>query len=257
MFTDSDVAGSWPVLLDRLATSRTWGRWVCAEPALARVQCPAGLVAALAPGAEHAGVDALLGALVRLAAADGGDDGDAVLLLLHLLSGGVARLAAKVAHRCEDSLQMVVGELACQIRTFPWQRRTRAYAANLLLDTKHALWVGELRPVGNGSRPDDAILLDAVQWWDLHEHAATAAHRRDDAEPDLVDLLAWAASCGIASEADLTSLLMWEPRHSQDADCGSGVPTSSVVSERTLRRHRRRTLLALQNCRNAYLATVA
>jgi hypothetical protein len=38
-----------------------------------------------------------MGALVRLAAADGADDPDAVLVVLHLLSGGVHALAANSA----------------------------------------------------------------------------------------------------------------------------------------------------------------
>ena len=98
--------------------------------------------------AEHvppARADEVIGALVRLAAADGADDPDALLVLLHLLSGGVHALAAKLAHLSDNILTVVVGELTCQDPPLPLARRTRAHAKNLLLDTKQALLRGELR----------------------------------------------------------------------------------------------------------------
>ena len=68
---------TWPVLAERVERSGRWPSWVIAEPALA---CVAGLqeVAALAADRDHPGdADALLGALVRLGAMDGGNDQDA------------------------------------------------------------------------------------------------------------------------------------------------------------------------------------
>src|SRR6478609_1492678 len=167
MFHSSTVAGRWPDLVHRLDAAGTVARWAAAEPALAGLDGVAALAASLRRGCDPGRADELLGALVRWAAADGRGDPDAVLVIVHLLSDGVAALARKLTHCSEHPMEMVVGELACQIRLYPWRRRTRAYAAGLLLDTKHALWHGELRPPGDGRSPREAQLVDPSTWADL------------------------------------------------------------------------------------------
>jgi hypothetical protein len=65
---------TWPVLAERVVRSGRWPSWVIAEPALA---CVSGLqeVALIAADRDHPGdADALLGALVRLGAMDGGNE---------------------------------------------------------------------------------------------------------------------------------------------------------------------------------------
>ena len=254
VFRNREVAGSWPELVDRLERQGTWARWAAAEPVLATVGGPAGLSAALTPGAKAATADALLGGLVRLAAADGGDDQDAVLVVLHALAEGAAALA-RSAQRRADSLAVVVGELTCQIRAFPWRRRTRAYAANLLADTRHQLWIGELRPVGWGDHPDQAQLVNPLTWIQHELDPAGVAGGTDDRSMELAQLLAWAAAAGVAPVADLK--LLW------DRVCQAGMadhrpPAAGLgVGERTLRRRRRRAVQALRENRSAYLAAVA
>ncbi len=129
MFSDDTIAGSWPVLAARLDRRATISRWAAAEPALGAATVVTALPALLRPGADRAGVDRMLAGLVRLAAADGGDDEDAVLVLLHLLSDGALALAARLVDVAPDMLRLVVGELTAQIRAFPWRRRTRASRA--------------------------------------------------------------------------------------------------------------------------------
>ena len=255
MFTNHQVAGSWPELVGRLERRGTWASWVQVEPALAMVGGPAGLPAALAKGVDPQTADALLGALIRLAASDGGDEQDAVLVVLHALADGAAALAGQVAHRSADSLSLVVGELTCQIRAFPWRRRTRAYAANLLTDTKHQLWVGELRPPGSGHHSAEARPVDPLTWPDLRMDRTDQVGGAGQSQAELIDLLVWAASAGVAPVGDLE--LLW------DRVAGSGMSGQAElaadlgVDERTLRRRRRRTIAALRDSSSAYLAAVA
>ena len=145
MFNDPAIAGSWPALVDRLDRTGRTGRWATQAPALTGLRTVDDLPAMVAETVPPARADQVIGALVRLAAAGGADDPDAVLVLLHLLSGGVHALAAKLAHLSDTIVTVVVGELTCQIRRYPWRRRTRAHAINLLLNTKQALLRGELR----------------------------------------------------------------------------------------------------------------
>lgn len=76
-----------PTLTARLDAAGTLTHWSAREPELLPMSRVDDLVAALRPGTDPTRWDALMGALVRLSAGDGGDDQDAVLLLLHLLDG--------------------------------------------------------------------------------------------------------------------------------------------------------------------------
>ena len=255
MFINSQVAGSWPELVVRLERCDTWARWGQVEPALTMVGGPASLPAALARGVDRDCADAVLGALVRLAAADGGDEQDAVLLVLHALAEGAAALAGQVAHRTVDSLSVVVGELTCQIRSFPWRRRTRAYAANLLADTKHQLWVGELRPSGTGHHPEQARPVDPLTWPGLRPDRAAAVDPVGQSQTELLDLLVWAAGAGVAPVGDLE--LLWDQIAAANTTGQADLAAELGVHERTLRRRRRRTVQSLRDCSSDYLAAVA
>jgi hypothetical protein len=255
VFRNCEVAGSWPELVGRLERCGRWERWVQAEPALAMVAGPAGLSAALAPGVDPRTADALLGALIRLAAVDGGGDQDAVLVVLHALAEGAGALAAQLAYRCADGLAVVVAELTCQIRAFPWRRRTRAYAANLLADTKHQLWVGELRPPGTGHHPAEARPVDPLTWPELKLRPASLGGGAEQSQLELVDLLVWAAGAGVAPAGDLA--LLWDRVAGAGMSGHAQLAADLGVDERTLRRRRRRTIAALRDSSSAYLAAVA
>jgi hypothetical protein len=259
MFHSSVVAGRWPDLVHRLDTAGAVARWAAVEPALTGFDSVAALPGALRAGSDPTRADQVLGALVRWAAADGGDDPDAVLVLVHLLSDGAAALARKLAHCTEHPMEMVVGELTCQIRLYPWRRRTRAYAAGLLLDTKHALWRGELRPPGDGRTPREAHPVDPTRWAELtgQDRAGQTAVDGDPTDVELLDLLAWAAARGVATIEDLRLLLELERCRGYGRAAGKQVAAAFGISEKTVRRRRDRTLGALRAGTDAYLAEVA
>ena len=248
MFNDPAIAGSWPALVDRLDSRGRTALWATQAPALTGLRTVDQLPALVAETVSPARADQVIGALVRLAAADGADDPDAVLVLIHLLSGGVHILAAKLAHLSDNIVTVVVGELTCQIRRYPWQRRTRAHAINLLLDTKQALLRGELR-AGQPGQPQ-VLLVDP------HD---LAFRHLDTADPDNadIDLLLWAGGHGIAPLQDLLMLLDLEARRGYGHAARHHVAHDLGINERTVRRRRDRALRALRQASDAYLATVA
>lgn len=258
MFADTATAGSWDALAARLEDRHTLERWGQREPVLLDLMNLADLSRQLRAGADRQRADDLLGALVRLAAADGSDDADAVLLLLHLLSDGAQVLAARIADLSGDPLGLVVGELTVQIRSFPWRRRTRAYAANLLLDTKKALW-RELRPHRTRTYPDAEEVLvdptDARQVTGLFD--SSVAGPGEDDLLDLSEVFAWAQATGVAPGRDLDLLLAIERNREYGGNVQVELARACGISERTLRRRRDRALAALQAAGSSYLAACA
>jgi len=250
VFNDPAIAGSWTTLVDRLDRAGRPAEWARRAPALAGLRSVGDLPNMVAKNVPPARADQVIGSLVRLAAADGSDDPDALLVLLHLLSGGVHTLAARLGHLADHIVSVIVGELTCQIRRYPWQRRTRAHASNLLLDTKQALLRGELR---HRVRDHSALVL-----MDPHTLA-----RRDHPTPppeddvDVVDLLLWAGGHGVAPLEDLLMLLDLERRRGYGTASRHCVARDLGINERTVRRRRDRALTALRRASNDYLATVA
>lgn len=236
MQTDTTrILGDWLTLSDRLDRAGTIARWVAAEPVFAGL----GAVSQLPTWWRRGESDAVIGALVRLAAADGGDDLDAAVVLLHLLEPGARNLARRLARHRHDALGVVLGELACQIRSYPWRRRTRAFAAGLLLDTQHVLWRGELRP------PRE-ILYDP-----MFPPPPPVDRPVADDEPELVDFLGWAAANGVTTAAEVALL---------QAIVQAGPGTQAVLAQaygigvKTLRRRRDRAIAALQHAAGTYLS---
>ena len=250
MFTDPTIAGNWPALVERLDRNDRPRAWAAQASALKDVQSVADLPAMVALPADPARADQVIGALVRLAAADGADDPDALLVLLHLLSAGVHTMAAKLRHLSDDIVTVIVGELTCQIRRYPWRRRTRAHASNLLLNTKQALIRGELRP----GLPDQPMIV-LIDPHDALRLVDTAQQGNRDV--DVVDLLLWAGGHGIAPLDDLLMLLDLERRRGYGTGTRYKVAHELGINERTVRRRRDRTLTALREASDAYLATVA
>jgi hypothetical protein len=236
--------GSWQDLVDRLDRAAAMTRWAATEPVLTGWVSVDDLPAVLARGTDRARADAVLGALVRCAAPDGGDDPDAVLVLLHLLRPGVFALAERLAGLQGidgPAVPVVVAELVCRIRTFPWRRRPRSVAANLLLDTKRVLW----RQHDRLSRLETHLVEPGSPWWETRPD-------HPDADPvperELADLLGWAVGSDLVSAEDLTLLVDSERRGiAQIADsCG--------VHSRTVLRRRAHTLQRLRHARDRYLA---
>src|SRR3954469_24462116 len=192
MFPDPTIVGSWPALAARLDDGAVLARWAEAEPDLAGLNTVADLLAVWSEAGAADRTNVVLAALVRLAAVDGGRDDDALLLTLHLLSGLVWRTVGQLKDLSPDIVAVVVGELACQIRRYPWRRRPRTVAANLWAETRRAV-LAELRPRAR-RHPErgEFLTTDGDVTRLMH---ATARIEWEDL--DVADLLRWAVRSGV------------------------------------------------------------
>lgn len=273
--TDS-LGVCWLSLANRVESTRTLARWAAIETALAGIDTLDELATIVHRGGDAARSDALLGALIRLAAFDGGEEVDAALLVAHLLANGTRKLALQLRDLSGDIDDLLAGQLWLQIRTFPWQRRTRAYAKSLLLDTRLAVLGGELRPYRTRAGHDPVLLVDPVRTpaadgpcpADLLDRPVLDEHDWD--ESGLVDVLAWAQRCGVIDARDVALLIdlivVCDVVGSPVAGSHRGVNIAAeiaAVAERhgvhakTVWRRRARALAALQRARGDYLAAVA
>jgi hypothetical protein len=236
--TDS-LGVSWPALTDRVEPANTLARWAATEHALAGVGTLDELAAIVHRGGNAARADELLGALIRLAALDGGDDEDAALLVAHLLANGTRKLALQVRDLSADIDDLLAGQLWLQIRTFPWQRRTRAYAKSLLLDTRLGV-LAELRPYRTRAGHDPVLLVDPI--------STPAVDGPSDAE--LLDR-------PFLHEHDLDEAGDGTHRGVNIAAEIADVAERHGVHAKTIWRRRARALTALQQASSDYLAAVA
>jgi hypothetical protein len=251
MFYDPTIVGSWPALAARLDADAVLARWAEAEPDLAGLTTVAELLAVWSEDGGSDRTDIVLAALVRLAAVDGGRDDDALLLTLHLLSGLVWRMAAQLRDLSPDIVAVVVGELACQIRRYPWRRRPRAVAANLRAETRRAV-LAELRPRSR-RHPDRREFLTS----DGDVTRLVQPTVCDEEDLDVVDLLQWAVRAGLDA-ADVGLLVATECRRdARERGADERVASAHGITTRTLYRRRSRTLTALRNVAPQYLAAVA
>lgn len=264
MFDDDTIAGSWEQLAERVERRGAIAQWALAEPALDGVADAAELAALTAPGSDPQRADDVLGALVRTGSTAGGDELDAVLLVLHLLSPGAKAIAAELADLHPTVLQLLLGELTVAVRSHGavgprgGGRRDRAYAAHLLRGARRAV-LRELRPHCTQKRPHDSdILIDPL---DVARNRAVfdraiAGHAHDeDGELDLVDVLLWAQQSGVAAARDLQVLLAAEAARDRHADAdGQGAIAAELgIHASTLRRRRERALAALRASHRDYL----
>jgi hypothetical protein len=242
------LLGSWDELVVRLDAAGAPARWA-AEPALAGLASVQQLKDWTQEG-DAARSDAILGALVRHAAAVGRRDQDASMVLLHLLWPGIVRVSIHLqsfARTLGDVPMLVIGELAVQIAQFPVERRHRAYAANLLRDTQRAL-LRELRPYHpeNGELFIDAVTaaarLPATERWN------------DDQDLDLVDMLMWACRTGIVEDRDLAVMIELEFAREVTETVVRDVARGRGCAVRSVQRGRDRALAALRAHRETYLA---
>lgn len=193
-----------PEQLAQIVEVEVWDRWLTAEPALAAVGSLAELDAL-----RGSATDGPLGALVRLAARDGGDDELAGIAVVHQLEGGVRQLIRQFRNLTDDVETVVIGALWETIRTFPWQRRTRSYAANLIYDTRAAI-VAVLLPGTTRRGPEPVVFVDpqAGVLDALAESKGLRAHEDHCGATDqLVDLLNWAVKAKVVTREDARLLV--------------------------------------------------
>lgn len=248
MFSDASIVGSWPALANHLDASGSIRRWAAVEPELQATSTVAGLLDAWRDSAR---TDGVLSALVRLAAVDGGRDDDALLLILHLLSGLVRRLARQLGDLSPDIHSIVLAELTCQVRRYPWRRRRGGVVANLYAETRRAV-LAELRP-------SDRYHPDRVEALTDDGDVARLADRHVEASEDLdvVDLLRWAVRGGVPAH-DVALLVETEcARDRRLLRADEQVAAAYGMTSRTLYRRRERTLTALRGIAPQYLAAIA
>ena len=252
MFYDPAIVGSWPALAARLDDDAVLARWATAAPALAGLTTVDELLTVWTEDGGSDRTDVVLAALVRLAAVDGGRDDDALLLTLHLLSGFVWTMAEQLRDLSPDIVAVVVGELACQIRRYPWRRRRHAVAANLRAETRRAV-LAELRPRSRRHpHRGEFLTLDG----DVTQLAAANAIDQEE-DLDVVDLLQWAVRSGVDA-ADVGLLIATEcGRDLREPAADQRVAAAHGITIRTLYRRRHRTLTALRNVAPRYLRAVA
>ena len=143
-------------------------------------------------------------------------------------------------------MSLVISELTCRIRSFPWRQRTRAHAANLLLDTKHVL-LGERPARGEDGQHRDMLMDPCDPIWLVFEASPPAP------EHDLTELLDWADRNDVAGADDMRMLVRLHELAGYGTASRHRVAAEFGINERTLRRRRDRTLAALQAAAPRYL----
>jgi hypothetical protein len=259
MFDDPTLIGcSWTTLAGRLDAAGTVRRWASVEPDLSDLANIDDLITAWRDAVR---CNHVLLALIRLAAADLRRNDDALLVLLHLLSGVAWRLVGQLGDLSADIAAVVLAELTCQIRTYRWRCWRGSVTATLERQTRRAVL-------------DDLLLRDRhhVEHRDLRLHYLDPAGRprrspyrvertvpAEDAQGDLdlVDMLLWAVGRGVPVE-DLELLLASERRRGTfGSRADERFATERGMTRRTLLRRRARALEALRELAPTYLADVA
>ncbi|QSB14908.1 hypothetical protein JQS43_00480 [Natronosporangium hydrolyticum] len=189
----------WQHLVAAPTTAAALARWQRLEPELARYPDLAAVRTAVHDRTDLDSSDLVLAALVRLAATTGHSDTLAARVVLQLLIPGAIRLGQRLATMVGDratSEAVVFAELAILIRTYPWQRRPRRIAANLLLDCRQRLIRSHHR-----TRPEICAGLT------LHEPSGLVDHHHHDDRLGLNDLLWWARRRGILNKLEAQLLV--------------------------------------------------
>lgn len=258
MFRNDSFAGNSGELITRLDRDRALDRWAIEEPGLRDVARIHDLARLTAPSADAARADELIGALVRLAAASGACDDDALLLVLHLLSAMVNTLASELADLSHDVLPVIVSELACQIRARDPQRPTQGWASALKWLTRRAV-LAEFRPRRRDHRERETVLDASSPAWERPRIGGVAPPPvpGGDNELDVLDVLLWAMRAGVDVD-DIALLVATETARAERLRrSDEAVAAAFGVSARTLYRRNNRTRIALSRCGADYLAAVA
>lgn len=175
----------WEHLVAAPATMAALRRWARTEPALAGWPDLEALRTAAHDRARPGRADEILAALVRHAATDGHRDPLAARVVLQLLLPGAVHLASSLRPQLGDTATAhatVLSELAIGIATYPWRRRPRRIAANLLLDCRQRI----TRRLGRHRR-ETAAGLGPEQ-----EHPDSRPVEVADATVAVTELLDWA-----------------------------------------------------------------
>ena len=194
--------GITPQELDELVDNGRWRQWCLAEPDLAQFNSLKAVRELRGPVEDQA-----LGALLRLAATDGGDDQLAAVAVLHQLGGSVRVIARHFWHLSDDDVEgIVVGAIWEQIRSYDWHNRPRHHAAALHHGTRRSVR-STLMPDTSRTLGRRVILLNPQSWvFEAVAGQAEASVGRLDAfdSRDQLDIfLTWAIGQGIVDDQDI------------------------------------------------------
>ncbi len=191
----------WDHLATAPSTVRALRHWARTEPALAGWPDLHALRNAVHDRSRPERADQILAALVRHAAADTHHDRLAARVVLQLLVPGAVHLARSLAPLLGDATTAqatVFSELAIGIATYPWRRRPRRVAANLLLDCRQRICRRQRR-----HRHESAVGLHP----DVPEQPDRGAVERAEACLAVDELLTWARRAKVIDEFESRLLL--------------------------------------------------
>jgi hypothetical protein len=252
-------------LLERVGGG-VWQRWTEREPVLRAFESPLDPAWQNAPERDQA-----MGALIRLAAKDGGDDQLAAVSVCHRMRWATAKAIRDFGI---DDDAIVVGALWESVRTFPWRRRSRAYASSLCFDTRLRV----LRFQTTRRHPHDRFRYvyvdsDEVLDWAGTTITGVSTDTAGSEEPtaELFDLFDWAHGHGVLGEDDfalLRDLLTaayavadddtpWMARGASSQAALRWLAARTGTSARTLRRRRDCAIRQLRSAVPEYLRDVA
>lgn len=254
----SDFLGeSWTDLCARI-DARHLQRWTATEPALSVFTDLAGLASDVHTSCDRRHVDDVFAALLRLAAADCGDDQDAAMVVAHLMHKGSRSVAIALSDLSCDIDAVVATELWMQIRSYRWRQRRHSHALGLKNDTRVAV-LRELAPARDAAgrrrlvslSPEIVTLLSDGRAVPVEDDEADSARAAED---ELLDVLSWAKGTGVLTEEDLRLLLEFElatgpQRRAAAAEWG--------LTDRHIRRRCTQVKQRLHDARLAYLEHAA
>lgn len=256
----SDYLGeTWLEFCARIDAQRRLERWARVEPVLAAFTELSAVAVDVHSSRDRAHVDDVFAALLRLAAADNGDDQDAALVVAHLMCRGSRAIAISLADLSPDIDAVVATELWMQIRGYRWRHRRHSHALGLKNDTRAAV-LREFAPArgGDGRRRQVSVSPELVTWLsDGQVDDTTESDVSPQREPEdvLLDVLSWARGSGVLSDDDVRLLLEFElaklPGRRAEAAAEWG------LSERHIRRRCSQVKQRLRDARVAYLEHAA
>jgi hypothetical protein len=259
--------GVTPDELHERVTGDIWQRWTDQEPALqpfGSLLDPAWLDA---PDRDQG-----LGALIQLAAKDGGDDELAAIAVCHRMRPAVLK-AIRDFGLHDDAEAIVVGALWESIRAFPWRRRSRAYASHLCHDTRRRV----LQFQTTRRHPHDRFRYVFVGSDDLLDWAGRTIRpggtdvEGTDAPTELCELFEWARGSGVLGSDDVALLrdlvaasyavtdqdTPWTARGASPQAALHWLAQRNGTSARTLRRRRDHAIQRLRRAAPQYLSDIA
>lgn len=255
MFNDPNQIGcTWADLSARLDGAGTVARWANTDADLAGL---ATLEELRRASQDRRWANDVLLALVRLAAVDGARDDDALLVLLHLLSGVVWLLVRQLRGLGGDVPTVVLAELTCQIRAYRLQSWTGSVVTTLRLQTRRAVLDDLLQRDQHHVDRRALQIFDGSAWLAKNRAGQDGSPEEHGEDLDVIDMLLWAAGRGVPVE-DLELLLVSErARGTYGSRADHRTCTERGLSRSTFMRRRARALSALRELAPVYLAEVA